>query len=83
MLVCPPFVTLPAVAAVAQGDPVLLGAQNCADQDKGAYTGEVSAAMLKEAGVRYVIVAHSERRQYSANGTTTSCARSTWCTRPA
>jgi len=51
VLVCPPFVTIPAVGEVAQGDPVLLGAQNCADQDQGAYTGEVSAAMLKEAGV--------------------------------
>jgi len=64
VLVCPPFVTIPAVGEVAQGDPVLLGAQNCADQDQGAYTGEVSAAMLKEAGVQYVIIAHSERREY-------------------
>jgi triosephosphate isomerase len=64
VLVCPPFVTIPAVAEVAGGDPVLLGAQNCADQEQGAFTGEVSAAMLKEAGVQYVIIGHSERREY-------------------
>ena len=64
VLVCPPYVTIPAVAAVADGDPVLLGAQNCGDQDGGAFTGEVAPAMLKEAGVQYVIIAHSERRQF-------------------
>jgi triosephosphate isomerase len=64
VLVCPPFVTIPAVAEAADGNPVLLGAQNCADQPGGAYTGEVSAQMLKEAGVQYVIIAHSERREY-------------------
>lgn len=64
VLVCPPFVTIPAVAEVADGDPVLLGAQNCADQPGGAFTGEVAVEMLKEAGVQYVIIAHSERREY-------------------
>jgi len=64
VLVCPPYVTIPAVAAVAQGNPVLTGAQNCADQDHGAFTGEVSPAMLKEVGARYVIIGHSERREY-------------------
>jgi len=64
VVVCPPFVTIPAVAPVADGNPVQLGAQDCADREGGAYTGEVSAAMLAEAGVRYVIVAHSERREY-------------------
>lgn len=64
VLVCPPFVTIPAVAAVADGNPVLLGAQNCGDQDGGAFTGEVAPSMLKEAGVQYVIIAHSERRQF-------------------
>jgi triosephosphate isomerase len=64
VLVCPPYVSLPAVAEVAKGDPVLLGAQNCADQAEGAFTGEVSAEMLAEAGCQYVIVAHSERREY-------------------
>jgi triosephosphate isomerase len=64
VLVCPPFVTIPSVAQVADGNPVLLGAQNCADQAQGAFTGEVSVEMLKEAGVQYVIIAHSERREY-------------------
>lgn len=64
VVVCPPFVSIPAVGEAAQGDPVMLGAQNCADQAAGAYTGEVSAAMLKEAGVQYVIIGHSERREY-------------------
>jgi len=64
VLVCPPYVTIPAVATVAQGDPVMLGAQDCSAHEKGAYTGEVAVDMLKEAGVQYVIVGHSERRQY-------------------
>ncbi len=64
VLVCPPYVTIPAVAPFAQGQPLLLGAQNCADRAQGAFTGEVSAAMLVEAGCSHVIVAHSERRQY-------------------
>ena len=63
-LVCPPYVTIPAVAAFAQGEPVLLGAQDCSDQDQGAYTGQVSATLLREAVCSHVIVAHSERRQY-------------------
>lgn len=64
VLVCPPYVTIPAVAAHADGRPVLLGAQNCSEHDAGAYTGEVAAAMLREAGCTHVIIAHSERRQY-------------------
>ena len=64
VVVCPPYVTIGAVAAVADGDPVQLGAQNCAEHESGAYTGQVSVDMLKEAGVSYVIVAHSERREY-------------------
>jgi len=64
VLVCPPYLTIPSVGEVAKGEPVLLGAQNCSEQEKGAYTGQVSVDMLKEAGVQYVIVAHSERREY-------------------
>jgi len=64
VLVCPPYVSIPAVAEVAKGDPVLLGAQNCAEETGGAFTGEVSAEMLAEAGCSYVIIAHSERREY-------------------
>ena len=60
--VCPPFVHLPDVADALQGSSVLLGSQNVADQDEGAFTGEVSALMLKEFGCRLAIVGHSERR---------------------
>lgn len=64
VLVCPPYVTIAAVAPFAQGEPLLLGAQDCSDQAQGAYTGQVSAAMLAEAGCSHVIVGHSERRQH-------------------
>jgi len=64
VLVCPPFVTIPAASEHAQGAPLLLGAQNCAAEAEGAFTGEVAAPMLKEAGCSHVIVGHSERRQY-------------------
>ncbi|AGY91636.1 hypothetical protein SPICUR_03200 [Spiribacter curvatus] len=62
-VVCPPFVHLPLVRAVL-GNRVALGAQNCADAPTGARTGEVSASMLADLGVGYVILGHSERRQY-------------------
>ena len=64
ILVCPPFLTIPAVAAELSGSCVKVGAQNIHFKASGAYTGELSAAMLKEAGVTHVIVGHSERRQY-------------------
>lgn len=60
--VCPPFVLIPRAAEVLAGSPVALGGQNLDAHDAGAYTGEVSGAMLKDAGCRYVIVGHSERR---------------------
>ncbi len=62
--VCPPAVYLPDCAAVISGSSVGLGAQNMCDQAEGAYTGEVSAAMLTDIGCSYVILGHSERRQY-------------------
>jgi triosephosphate isomerase len=62
VLVCPTAVCLPAVADVLRGSKVRTGAQNCAAEASGAFTGEVSADMLAEVGVRDVIVAHSERR---------------------
>ena len=68
VLVCPPNISIPAVAEVAGGDPVLLGAQDCGDQASGAYTGQISASMLAEAGCRWVIIGHSERRQYQGEG---------------
>jgi len=60
--VCPPFTALAAVAEVLAGSAVALGAQNCHWEDSGAFTGEVSPAMLAEVGCRFVLVGHSERR---------------------
>nr|HPQ96899.1 triose-phosphate isomerase [Thiolinea sp.] len=60
--VCPPYVYLPAVQAQLAGSRVALGAQDASVQDRGAFTGEVSAPMLKDCGCRCVIVGHSERR---------------------
>jgi triosephosphate isomerase (TIM) len=62
--VAPAFVSLPAVAGVLRGTPVRLAAQNLATESEGAYTGEISGGMLQELGVAYVLVGHSERRQY-------------------
>ena len=59
---CPPFVYLEAVGKVVKGSSVALGAQNMYHEAKGAFTGEVSAAMLLDVGCRYVILGHSERR---------------------
>ena len=62
--VCPPFVHLTGVGSVLQGTPVRLGAQNMHAAGSGAYTGEVSAPMLVSVGCHYVILGHSERRQF-------------------
>lgn len=64
VVLCPPAPYLTVVAAHLAGSPVALGGQDCHAQREGAFTGDVSAAMLKEVGCRYVIVGHSERRQY-------------------
>ena len=64
LIVATPFTHLCPVAAVVEGTRVGLSAENCADREKGAYTGEVSAAMLASAGCKYTILGHSERRQY-------------------
>ena len=61
-LVCPPFHLLMPVAEELAGSPVLLGAQDCHSAEKGAHTGDVSAAMLGDAGCSHVILGHSERR---------------------
>jgi len=64
VVVCPPFTGLKEAAAACAGSNVKLGAQNMHWEASGAFTGEISAAMLKDLGVEYVIVGHSERRQY-------------------
>ena len=64
VLICPTFVCLDAAVKAAAGSNIKIGAQNLHFEDKGAFTGEVSAQMLKEIGVEYVIIGHSERREY-------------------
>jgi triosephosphate isomerase len=62
LLVCPPFVHLHVVAAAMLGQPVAVGAQDCHAAAKGAHTGDVAAAMLRDVGATHVILGHSERR---------------------
>lgn len=64
VVLCVPFVDLSAALEAAKGSNIAIGAENCHFKESGAYTGEVSAVMLKEMGVEYVIIGHSERRQY-------------------
>ncbi|MDJ0893312.1 MAG: triose-phosphate isomerase [Gammaproteobacteria bacterium] len=62
VVVCPPFVYLETVSRLISGTSVVLGAQNVAKEDPGAFTGEIAAPMLRDFGCQYVIVGHSERR---------------------
>lgn len=64
VVICTPFTHLASVAAVIDSKKLGLGAENCADHKSGAYTGEVSAPMVASTGATYVILGHSERRQY-------------------
>jgi triosephosphate isomerase len=65
VVICPPALYLvPALALLRPGSAISLGAQNCAQQAAGAYTGEISAAMLHSVGAGYVVLGHSERRHY-------------------
>lgn len=64
IIIAPPFTHLCSVGKAIEGSAIALSAQNCADQVKGAYTGEVSAQMLKSIGCSFVILGHSERREY-------------------
>ncbi|HBF04880.1 MAG TPA: triose-phosphate isomerase [Prevotella sp.] len=64
VIICTPFIHLASVAQILDSSVVGLGAENCADKAKGAFTGEVSAEMVKSTGAQYVILGHSERRQY-------------------
>ena len=63
-VLCVPFVNIPAAVRLFKDCHIAIGAQNCHYEDHGAYTGEVTAEMLKEVGAKYVIIGHSERRQY-------------------
>ena len=64
LVIATPFTHLFPIAEIVKGTPVGLSAENCADKEKGAYTGEISAAMLESVGCEYTILGHSERRQY-------------------
>lgn len=64
IVVCPPYTSLPIAAKILKNKKVELGAQNLSEFDDGAFTGEISAKMLKSLGIKYVIVGHSERRQF-------------------
>ena len=64
VVLCVPFVDLSAALAAAEGSNIKIGAENCHWAESGAYTGEVSTGMLKEMGVEYVVIGHSERRTY-------------------
>lgn len=65
-VICAPFTALPALVEAAQGTTIAIGAQNLHYEDNGAFTGEISGVMLKDLGVKYVIIGHSERRAYFA-----------------
>jgi len=62
ILICPPFVSLPAAVEAVKGSPVKIGGQNCYFEKEGPFTGEISPVMLREVGCEYVIIGHSERR---------------------
>ena len=66
VVICTPFIHLASIAQFLNQDIIGLGAENCADKAKGAFTGEVSAEMVKSTGAQYVILGHSERREYYA-----------------
>jgi len=64
VVLCVPFIDIPAAVEAVKGSNIKIGAENVHFEAKGAYTGEISAEMLTEAGVEYVVIGHSERRQY-------------------
>ena len=66
VVVCTPYICLPAAVKAAEGSKIAVSAENMHFEDKGAFTGEISAEMLKEVGVTYTVIGHSERRQYFA-----------------
>ena len=64
VIICTPFIHLASVTPLVDAAKIGVGAENCADKESGAYTGEVSAAMVASTGAKYVILGHSERRAY-------------------
>lgn len=64
VILCVPYIDIPAALAASEGSNIKIGAENCHWAEKGAFTGEISADMLKAVGIEYVIIGHSERRQY-------------------
>jgi len=73
--VCPPFISIPTVANVLSESRIAVGGQNLYWEESGAYTGAISASMLKNAGCSYVIIGHSERRQYFGETDETVCRK--------
>lgn len=68
VILCPPFIHLSTLHGMLKGSSIGLGAQNCSEHASGAYTGETAAPMLRSVGVQYVILGHSERREYFNEG---------------
>ncbi|MGA8293091.1 MAG: triose-phosphate isomerase, partial [Rhodoplanes sp.] len=75
LMVCPPATLVAQFAAKAQGSPIAIGAQDCHAETAGAFTGDISAEMLKDAGAVAVIVGHSERRTYHKETDAEVCAK--------
>jgi len=75
VVICPPYIDIPVVAPIVEGTNIKLGAQSVHWAEKGAFTGEIAADMLKAFGVEYVIIGHSERRQYFGETDATVNAR--------
>jgi triosephosphate isomerase len=75
MVICPPFTALSEVSKAVLDSNIRLGAQNMSEHNVGAYTGEIATVMLKEFSVRYVILGHSERRQYQKESDELICKK--------
>jgi triosephosphate isomerase (TIM) len=75
LLVCPPFTAIAASAAILEGSPIAVGGQDCHPAAAGAHTGDISAPMLRDAGARFVILGHSERRGAHAETDALICAK--------